>query len=57
MPVNKNNPLSLLKYNEYQKNYQREHWKEYYKYNALGKRKYYAYKNISTIFRNILLEN
>ena len=57
MPVNKNNPLSLLKYNEYQKNYQREHWKQYYKYNPVGKQKYYAYKKISTIFRNILLEN
>ena len=57
MPVNRLNPESVEKYNQYQKKYQKEHWKRYYKYDAEGKRKYYTYKKISSIFRNILLEN
>ena len=57
MPVNRLNPESVEKYNQYQKKNQKEHWKRYYKYDADGKRKYYMYKKISNIFRNILLEN
>ena len=57
MALNKNNPKSMERYREYQRNYQREYGKNHYKYNKEHKKKYYLYKQISAVFRNILLEN
>ena len=56
MALDRTNPKSLAKYREYQKEYHRQFSKKYYKYDVENKKKYYLYKKISVIFRNILLE-
>lgn len=58
MPVNRENPSSLANYRNYQRQYQKEYGKTHYTPSrSIEKKKYYIYKTISVIFRNILLEN
>lgn len=57
MPVNRSNPVALEKYREYQKTYHKYYGRRYYKYDPEQKKKYYEFRKISVIFRNILLEN
>ena len=57
MALDRTNPKSLARYREYQREYQREYGRENYKYNKEHKKKYYLFKKISVVFRNILLEN
>ena len=57
MPVNRQNPTSLANYRSYQREYQKDYGrKNYTPSRIIEKKKYYIYKTISAIFRNILLE-
>ena len=46
--------IALQKYKDYHRIYQRKYGKEHY--NPEKKRKYYIYKCIAEVFRNILLD-
>ena len=57
MPINRENAKSLERYREYQRGYQREYGKIHKRDRTNDKKKYYLYRKVSAIFRNILLEN
>ena len=56
MPINRENPKSLERYREYQREYHRKYSKNHVRDRLVEKKKYYLYKTISNVFRNILLE-
>lgn len=57
MPYNPNKIESLERYRAYHREYQRKYGKTHKRDRVVDKRKYYIYKKISQVFRNILLEN
>jgi|GEM_PF-5938076 len=57
MPVNRENLKSLENYRAYQREYQREYKQKHQEYNNAYYKKKYVYRKISTIFRNILLDD